>query len=165
MHFSSNRLCIDDRESQGYAAAQALDALMHGIRRPPTPVCRVVRFIERESTAPLSPSGPIVDRANRYIAENAVKGISANDVAAHLGISRRLLDLRFRETGFTTVSRRIRNTKLDEVCRLLKTTTLNDRRIAERCGFENVNALRNLFRSTYGKTLYGYRKAAVPATV
>lgn len=145
-----------DRESQGYAAAQALDVLMHGRRRPSAPVCRVVRFVERESTTPLSPSGPIVDRAGQFIAENAIRGISVNDVAAHLGISRRLLDLRFRELGVPPVAAAIRNAQLAEVRRLLESTSLDDKHIAERSGFDNVNSLRNLFRRTYGQTMRAY---------
>ena len=41
----------------------------------------------------------LIKRALKFISENAVKGIEPKDVAVHLGISRTLLDLRFREMG------------------------------------------------------------------
>ena len=41
----------------------------------------------------------LIKRALKFISENAVKGIEPKDVAVHIGISRTLLDLRFREMG------------------------------------------------------------------
>lgn len=142
-----------DREKQGHDAAVALEALMRGRRQPQAPVCRVVRVVERESTAPLSPSGSLVERALRFIDRNVRQRLQPDDVARHLGVSRRLLDLRFAELASTTLAGAIRNRKLKEVERLLKTTSLSDTRIAAACGFANVNALRNLFRATRGRTM------------
>lgn len=141
-----------DREKQGYDAALALEALMRG-HRPHAPICRVLRVIERESTAPLSPSGTLVDRALHFIEENAIRGIEPDDVAQHLRVSRRLLDFRFAELGSKTIATAIRERKLKEVDKLLLTTTLSDTRIAAICGFKSVNALRNLYRSIHGRTM------------
>lgn len=145
-----------DREQQGHDAAVALNALMCG-RRPQAPICRVARVIERESTAPLTPSGSLVERALDLINDHALGGLVPADVAQHLGVSRRLLDLRFAELGSDTLAAAIRARKLKEVRRLLQTTALSDVRIAAACGFRNANALRNLFRSLHGESLRSWR--------
>ena len=148
-----------DREKQGYDAAAALDALIRGKgkTRPPSPICRVSGLIQRESTAPLAPSGPLVERALKFIEEKAVSGIGPAAVAAHLKVSRRLLDLRFSELKAGTLAGAIRKRKLAEVEKMLESTALSDARIAEKCGFKNVNSLRNVFRDTHGITMRGYR--------
>ena len=79
------------------------------------------------------------------------------DVAAHLGISRTLLDLRFRETQKTTVGRLITDTKLAEVERKLRLTSLSISSIQELCGFRNANALKNLFKARYGVSMRDWR--------
>ncbi|MBR2839283.1 MAG: substrate-binding domain-containing protein [Kiritimatiellae bacterium] len=143
-----------DRERQGYDAAAALDRMMRRSSCPRTlSVCRVVRIVERESTAPLTPASHLVKRTLRLIDDMAFGDLTPGAVVARLGVSRRLVDLRLRELGEETLAERIRSRKLAEVRRLLRETSLSDSRIAVRCGFKNVNALRNLFRARFGVSL------------
>lgn len=149
-----------DREKQGYDAAVILGQMIRGTRRRlAAPICRVATVVERESTAPLSPAAPLIKRALRFIEENALRGIRPDDVATRLGVSRRLLDLRFRQQRAGSLAACIRERRLKEVNRLIKMTDLSDVRIAERCGFANVNALRNLYRAKYGRSLRQSRAA------
>ena len=117
----------------------------------------VNRVVLRESTPHLPPAENVVSRAKEFIAKHATEGITPADVAAHLRISRTLLDLRFRETQKTTVGRLITDTKLAEVERALRLTSLSIGVLHDHCGFANANALKNLFKARYGMSMRDWR--------
>ena len=151
-----------DFHAEGAAAAAFLDKMMKS-RKPLGKrhvFFGVSRIVIRESMPHMPPAQSLVDRAREFIKEHAVEGITPGDVAAHLGISRPLLDLRFRETQKTTVGRLITDTRLAEVARLLHGTSIHIGAIPELCGFWNANALKNLFKSRYGMSMRDYRKNA-----
>ena len=151
-----------DFEQEGYLAAETLSHMMHPAPCTPHPAPRtlfvgVKQVVRRESTAELSLSGKLVQRALVYIRRNALKGISVTDVAAHLHVSRRLADLRFRELQGTTIGETIISERLTEVKRLLRETKDPIDAIAVRCGYENPNYLKNLFKRRTGKTMSAFR--------
>ena len=117
-------------------------------------------IVRRESTADVSHSGKLVQKAVAFIRKNAVRGISVEEVAKHLGCSRRLLDLRFRELQGCTVGETIIDERLGEVKRLLATTREPIESIAIACGYENSNYLKNLFKKRFGVTMRDYRRRA-----
>ena len=148
-----------DFHAEGMAAAALLDKMMKsrkslGKRHV---FFGVNRLVVRESMPHLPPAQSLVDRAKEFIKGHAVEGITPGDVAAHLGISRPLLDLRFRETQKTSVGRLITETKLSEVARKLRETKLSIAAIQESCGFKNANALKNLFKRRYKMSMRDYR--------
>ena len=79
--------------------------------------------------------------------------------ARHLGISRSLLDLRFREANGKTTSTFITETRLAEVKRRLRKTKQSIRGISRECGFANPNHLKNLFKMHFGMSMRDYRSA------
>ena len=144
---------------EGVMAARKLNALM-GVRKPKprqTVLCDKLDLAERASTAFVAPAARLISAARAYIAENAVRGITPNDVAHHLGISRRLLDLRFGELNDVSVARMIRTAKLAA----LKTELLKSRDrlsvIGRRCGFANANYLKRIFLADTGLTMAEWR--------
>lgn len=148
-----------DFHAEGKAAAELLDKMMRS--RVPKGTRHlffgVKRVVLRESTPHLPPAERLVARAREYIEKHATDGIAPADVAAHLGVSRPLLDLRFRETQKTSVGQLITATKLGEVSRRLRETKLSISAIQELCGFKNANALKNLFKSRYGVSMRDWR--------
>ena len=151
-----------DFEQEGYLAAETLSRMMHPAPCTPHPAPRtlfvgVKQVVRRESTAELSLSGKLVQRALVYIRKNALKGISVTDVAAHLHVSRRLADLRFRELQGTTIGKTIISERLTEVKRLLRETKDPIDAIAVRCGYENPNYLKNLFKRRFAMTMREFR--------
>ena len=151
-----------DFEQEGYLAAETLSRMMHPAPCTPHPAPRtlfvgVKQVVRRESTAELSLSGKLVQRALVYIRRNALKGISVTDVAAHLHVSRRLADLRFRELQGTTIGETIISERLTEVKRLLRETKDPIDAIAVRCGYENPNYLKNLFKRRFAMTMREFR--------
>ena len=149
-----------DFVGEGKAAASLLDRMLRSRanRHQPRHVFSgVKRVVLRESTPHLPPAENVVSRAKEFIAKHATEGISPADVAAHLGISRTLLDLRFRESQKTTVGRLITDTRLAEVERKLRLTSLSIGAIHDYCGFPNANALKNLFKARYGMSMREWR--------
>ena len=144
---------------EGKAAAALLDRMLRSRapRQPRHVFSGVARVVLRESTPHLPPAENVVSRAKEFIAKHATEGITPADVAAHLRISRTLLDLRFRETQKTTVGRLITDTKLAEVERALRLTSLSIGAIHDHCGFANANALKNLFKARYGMSMRDWR--------
>ena len=148
-----------DFHAEGAAAAALLDKMMKS-RKPLGKrhvFFGVSRVVIRESMPHLPPAQILVDRAREFIKEHAVEGITPGDVAAHLGVSRPLLDLRFRETQKESVGRLITEAKLAEVSRRLKDTRIAIGAIPDLCGFKNANALKNLFKKRYGVSMREYR--------
>ena len=148
-----------DFHAEGAAAAEQLDKMM---RSHVPKIARhlffgVKRVVIRESTPRMPLAESLVARAKEFIDKHATDGISPGDVAAHLGISRPLLDLRFRETQKTSVGKLITATKLSEVARKLRETRLSLSAIQESCGFRNANALKNLFKRRYNMSMRDYR--------
>ena len=153
-----------DFEQEGYRAAELLSQMMNArnsqTRNPATHFVGVKQIVRRESTAELSHAGKLVQRALVYIRKNALKGISVGDVAEHLHISRRLADLRFRELQGTTIGETIISVRLEEVKRLLRETKEPIDTIAARCGYENPNYLKNLFKRRFAMPMREFRARA-----
>ena len=143
---------------KGEIAAAELDRLM---RRPHLPARTVfvpgADVVIRESTAPMAPSAHLVERALRFIEGNALNGIRARDVVAHLGVSRALADRRFRECAAGTIREAIAKVRLENVKRLLSETSMPIARITEQCGFADANYAKRLFRNTEGMSMRTWR--------
>ena len=111
----------------------------------------------RESTMPDSPHAALVQRAVEWIDANACRNVGAEELAAHLGVSRRLVDLRFREILGRSIYEVIRDRRLEEAKRLLRHTGESIAEITARCGFENKTHLKNLFRRRVGCSMRQWR--------
>ncbi len=154
-----------DFKEEGYRAARELQSMMM-VRRAParrTFLCGGAEVVERESTRRVSSAGTMVRDALAFIEDNALHGIGASDVAAYLKVSRRLMDLRFRESTGTSVLQAILERRMGEVRRMLSETTLPISEVAVRCGYPDANYLKNLFKSRHGVSMRAYRLAALDA--
>ena len=153
-----------DFEQEGYLAAETLTKMMRPraasplIPHPSSLFVGIRSVIRRESTAELSTSGKLVQKAVAYIRPHALEGIGVSDVVTHLKVSRRLADLRFRELQHTSIGQEIARIRLTEVQRLLRSTKEPIDSIAARCGYENPNYLKNLFRKRFSMSMREFRK-------
>ena len=155
-----------DHERAGYIAAQELNALMtHRARKPRTLVCPVIGIVERESTRPLTPAAHIVRKALEFIKANAAKGIGVKDVVAHLKISRRLADLRFREIEGRSILQAIETRRLELAERTLTETERPVKTVASESGYRNVKTFEAAFRRKHGITPSAFRKRQSPFPV
>jgi len=148
-------------EEEGFQGA----LLLNGLMRTPAEVplnsiyVPVNPTIVRESTAVVSHAGNLIRRAQQFINQNACKGIDVDDVAHAVGISRRLLYLRFREIRGVTPFEAIRACQLDAVRHRLATTRETIAEITSGCGFENETHLMHLFKKRFGVTMRTFRKS------
>ena len=150
-----------DHEKLGYVAARELELLMSG-RKPKHQdilLTRPLRLVERESAAASAPAAHIITRAMDYIRKNATKGIHVDDVARNLGISRRLADLRFQQFSGETINEAITQVRLNEVKKLLATTTRTIKSISIACGYADQSYLKTLFKRRVGMTMRDWRNS------
>jgi len=80
-------------------------------------------------------------------------------VATKLNVSRRLLEMRFRDVLGTGVAEELRRVRLERVCRQLRNTNLPLGEISAKSGFSSSSHLNALFRKTYGMTMRDWRNA------
>ena len=149
-----------DHEKLGFVAARELEHLMNGrhAKSETAFLARPLRIVERESAVAVAPAAHIVTRATDYISKNATKGITPDDVADFLGISRRLADLRFSQFGGESINEAITRTKLNAVKKLLATTNRSIKSISQSCGYNNPAYLKTLFKRHFGQTMRDWRK-------
>ncbi len=149
-----------DFEGGGRRAAELLANLMdgHGGQSADKAFIPVKKVFVRESTAHLPPATPLVESALAFIRAHALEGVTPSDVVRHLGVSRRLAELRFAELRGETIRAAIEKEKLDRVKRLLRTTSRPIGRIAEETGFKSGDRLSRLFKQRTGLSPLQWRK-------
>lgn len=144
----------------GYQAAKTLDLLLRN-RHPPQQTIRVsgTHIFERESSAHIPPATALVENARAYIAERACDGIKPADVVSHVGVSRSLLDLRFRQVAGKSILEDILDVRLAEVRRQLKETDRAILQIGRDCGFNDPDNLKRLFHKRFGMSMREFRRS------
>lgn len=149
-----------DFELQGYLAARELDRMMCGRRPRP---CREIfvdlkRIVERESTAlPQSGKG-LVREAIAFIKANATRPIGVAEVVRKLKVSRRLVELRFRERNNCSIHATLLKFRLEATAQELLNSKDSIAEVCERCGWRSENGPKKLFRKAYGMSMRDYRK-------
>jgi LacI family transcriptional regulator len=148
-----------DTERMGYEAARLLDETM----RRNKPIRRVTRtfpplaVITRRSTEAIHINDPLVTRALEFIWLNASNPIGVPDIVKHAGVSRRLLEIHFRNALTSTPLEELQRTRLKRVRTLLVETNLSVTAIAKQCGFTSKSYLGKVFRRTFHTTMTKYR--------
>lgn len=79
------------------------------------------------------------------------------DVVEHLGVSRRLADLRFQQYCGKSILETISDQRMTKVRRLLSTTRLGMGKIAAICGFNSPKHLTVAFKRKFGCSMSDYR--------
>lgn len=148
-------------EQEGYVAARELARLMRNGRRPRamTIVSRSANnVVERESTAPIFPATSLIQRALEFIKAHADREIGVQDVAAEANVSRRLLEMRFKQIHGETINEAIVRERLKLFCRRLHDSKASIAAVARLCGFTNMPYLSTLFKRRFGKTIREWRQ-------
>lgn len=110
----------------------------------------------------LAPGRALVAMAKKFIAQNADRALTVDDVAAFTRVSPRLLFLRFKEFSDKSIRETIAEERIRHFCRRLRTDDGTIGEIAARCGFRNMVTLRTLFTATTGQTIRAWRKCNSP---
>jgi LacI family transcriptional regulator len=135
-------------ERAGYEAAQALDQLLrkqHGA--PPQIIVQATHVMARRSTDVVAVEDAAVARAMRFIRDHTRGPVAVGEVAKAAGLSRRVLERRFRREFNSSIQTEIRRVRTDQIARLLVETHLPVSDIAESLGFPDVQHFARYFRA------------------
>ena len=147
--------------SVGYQAAALLDGLIRGLAAPRRPLLVEPReIIARPSTDLLAVADPIVAAALRLIREQAHTGLKVDALARQLGMSRSVLQRRFRTLLKRSVHQEILGARIKRARDLIVRTDLPLVQVAERAGFKHQEYMGAVFRARVGKTPAQLRAAA-----
>lgn len=139
-----------DKVRAGRLCALALDTLLRGGDPPPVAHYGVGEVMQRASTGMVSTAGNLVQRALDFIDANSSRRIGIDDVARHVGVSRALATLRFRQLQGETIHDAIRRVRVGRARRMLSSRGASESAIAEACGFGSVDSMRRAFVAVAG---------------
>lgn len=146
-------------EQGGYRAAALLDKMIHGRMRKP---CRLVveplHVVTRRSTDIIALDDSEVSAALRFIHLNTGRPIRVDDVVDHLQLSRRALEIRFRNALGRTIHDEIQRTRLDRARRLLIESDLPIPKVADAAGYGSASYLGQILHQRLGLTPAQYRR-------
>lgn len=146
-------------ERIGYEAAALLERLMDG-GEPSAHVGLVppIGLVRRRSSDVLASENPVVNEAAGFIWRFATRPIGIDDVAAHVGVSRRSLEQHFEAALGRTPISVMRQARLERIKDLLVSTDMPLSRIAEAVGLADSASLSRFFRRESGLTPSQFRR-------
>jgi LacI family transcriptional regulator len=136
----------------GVAAAQRLEECLGGGRRRRSTLLAPGGVISRQSTDLARTEDDHVSRALRFIRENFARRINVADVLREVGVSRRLLERRFRQALGVSPLHELQQARLERARHLLLTTDAPLSRIAAQCGYTNATQLVTAVKRATGRT-------------
>jgi len=149
-----------DFERAGYLAARSLaEKIMCPSARIGLRQFGPLMTIRRETTRGYGRRDPKILKMVEYIRREAVNRITARDVIAHIGYSRRLAELRFREALGHSILDEIESVRFETVVHLLRNRSVSLAVVIDQSGYPSAAALRKAFRHHTGKSLLEWRAA------
>ena len=149
----------------GYRAAAALDRLMNGHAPGAWSItAAAANLVERQSTNIIAAEDPAVAKALRFIHDHARGPLAVAEIARASGVSRRILEQRFRQTMDRSILQQHRAARAAQVARLLAETNLSLAQIAEECAFTELSHLTRFFRAVHGQTPTAYRVRVIKSS-
>jgi len=150
-----------NHEQVGYVAAQMLDQMIAGTLPVDNSIEINPRMIHhRRSSSSLVVDDPNIASALAHIRLHACNGLSIDQVAQHCGLSRSVLQRRFRSELDRTVGELILTEKLNRAKRLLLQSNLSINEIAEQSGFNCQEYMSHVFRKHLQQTPNQFRNPA-----
>lgn len=149
-----------DHELIGYEGAHLLSQTMSGIP-PGQGIIHIepTGITQRASTNALASSDPLVQKAMTYLIENLRHPIGTQEIAIELGVSRRNLELRFRDALNCSIHKKLTELRLKKAEGMLSQTNESVEEIAALTGFCHAPHLCRVFKKIYGLTPLAHRKA------
>jgi len=142
-----------DHHAVGYAAAGVLAALLRRERVADKPILvRPLQVTARLSTKVLAVQDPAISAALRLIRDRGHDGLGVDEVARHSGLSRSVLQRRFRKLLKRSVHDEILTTRIRRATELLLKSKLSLSAIAVRAGFTHPEYMGAVLKAHLGKT-------------
>ena len=138
-------------------AIDALDCAMSGKRYRDETTYGDIGITRRASTRIINGNPAQISSVLEYIRQNALSGISADDVLRRFHCSRRAAEINFRRATGRSILDEIHEVRLAEVKRLLSNPSVKIGSIASRTGYGSENFLARLFKRKCGVTMREFR--------
>jgi LacI family transcriptional regulator len=143
----------------GYEAAALLDRLMAGEAPPEKAVLVAPQAVVcRLSTDVVACDDPAVALALRLIRKHACDQVGIDFLAERIGLSRRVLQRRFKTMTGRTLQEQLLDAQLERVKQMLAETDLKLDSIARRSGFNYIGYMGLFFKRRTGMTPGEYRR-------
>lgn len=140
----------------GGEAGQAMSCCLAGKKVEDKQIADL--HIEQRSSTDISfKRSPLVSRAVSYLDMHIDAMINIESLASQLGVSRRVLELRFREEMQVSPYRYLQQIRLTNAESLLKESSLKIREIAERCGYPEQHQFSLFFKKEKGMSPRKFR--------
>lgn len=153
---------MDNAREIGWRAAAMLDGLMtkRASSKPPSVLVPPAGIAMRRSTEVTAVDDPLVARACQLIRDQACGGLTAEELASAVRVSKSLFYARFKKALNRLPHEEIIRTRLDQAQALLRQTRLPLAEIASRCGFTHPEYFSVSFKRELGVTPGRFRRAA-----
>jgi LacI family transcriptional regulator len=147
-------------EKGGFAAAAHLHSLMQkkGAKALSPIYIKPSHVVARTSSDLLLVDDPQVGKALRYIRENCKRFLYVEEVARAAGLSRRVLEKRFRSVLHLSVLEHLRHCRIELISAMLLESTMTISEISLATGFSDAAHIARYFRSQTGISPQEYRK-------
>ena len=143
----------------GYEAARLLYRIIEGDSWQPAPVLiPPIGVVSKQSTDALAIDDPLIVQAMRYIQVHAFQGIVVDDILREVPVSRRYLELKFKQYFGRLPAEAIRELRLDRGKELLSQSDHSVDAIASMCGYAGATQFGVAFRKKFGETPLAFRK-------
>lgn len=147
-------------ERAGYKAALILYRLLRGKRSVPLKITvPATHVVARRSTDFMAVIDPHVSKGLQFIRDHARENIMVLDISRAAGLSRRALEIKFRQEIGCSIHEYVRRVRTDQIVRLLVETDLPVGQIAETLGFSDVQHFARYFRAGKQASPLAYRRA------
>lgn len=148
-----------DVEKGGYEAGRLMDQLIHHQREEPfNIVIRPTRFELRKSTEKYNITNEYILQVVHYIEKNFTSEINIEELTRLVPLSRRNLEVKFKNEMGTTIYQFILNCRIDYFTHLLLTTNRPLFDLAIDAGFSDYKNISRLFKRMKGCTPLEYRE-------
>ena len=121
-----------------------------------------MHIVTRQSTDIMAIEDQQVAEAVQFIRKNSRKVIQVNDVAQAVGLSRRVLEKRFRKVLSRSVHDEIKYTRVNLMANMLIGTNLSLSKIARLLGYPDTSNISHYFKQQKGMSPSDYRKKFGP---
>jgi len=146
-------------ERGGFEAIKRIMQMLRAGKRSLKPdiVVEPSYCVGRLSTDFINTEDPALAKAIRFIREQVRRSIRVEDVAKASGLSRRVLEKRFKRNLGASVYAEIRRTKVELFSRLLLESNRTVAEISEQLGFDGIEHVSRYFKAQTGMTPREYR--------
>jgi len=141
------------------AAVDLLVRLIAGEKPAGTPVMiPPVGVVTRQSTDVLAASDPTVVKALRFMWDHVSEDLSVDQIARHVGVSRRTLERAFRQDMDRGVNEELKRRRLEKAREVLVQTDWKITQLVKVLHFSSSTYFCRAFRQTYGISPAQYRR-------